>query len=471
MEGLGRAQPARYHRRVPATFPEIRQFTPRLVPNRDPRPPSPEAAPGSGSAATEPDARTRAWCQAVSAGFHDHDPSEAGLRRIASAAQRSGALLTEVRADTTSPDPALADRPVGTFSVFDGLANLGAGQMVPAGLITGVTVRPTHKRRGLLRAMMTLNLAQLAARDVPLALLTASNAQLYGRYGFQTVVRESRVTVSPGPGFSLRTPTTGRVEVVTMGWLLPRMPQVFDRYHRRMRGSTTRYEGYYEDLYHDPKADRVDGKFVAAVHIDDTDNLDGYVTFEIEGSPALKVRELVAATPAAELALWDHLNRVELIKEIVAPTVPEDSLLPLALVDQRSMRTTSVSDALWARVLDPVQVLDARPYTVAARGAHLQVAFAVEDELGHASGAYRVVTAPEGVQVTRLAGPESAPAGPDIPTPVRLTVQALSALAFGSATASDLAGAQMISGAGEGELEVMDALFAPVGRAGFMSHF
>ncbi|MDN6429791.1 MAG: sterol carrier protein domain-containing protein, partial [Propionibacterium sp.] len=53
----------------------------------------------------------------------------------------------------------------------------------------------------------------------------------------------------------------------------------------------------------------------------------------------------------------------------------------------------------------------------------------------------------------------------------RVSVQALAALVFASATATQLAGARMITGADAALLEVLDAIFAPVGRTGFLSHF
>lgn len=458
---------------MPDSSLDLRQFTPGLACPEVASPTASEAEPPIPGTlpAQEPDARTRAWCEAVFTGFNESDPSDVAIRRVAAAAKHTGSLLTEVSADTPSPDPDLAQRPVGTFAVFDGEVNLGAGRMVPAAQITSVTVRPTHKRRGILRSMMTHNLAQLAERHVPLALLTATNAVLYGRYGFQTVLRESQVSVASGPGFALRTGMTGRVEAVTLAWLLPRMPEVFALYHQRMRGSTTRFEGYYEDLYLDARSEKVDGKYLAAVHIDDNRELDGYVTFEFQEPSRLKVRELVAATPGAELALWDHLNRVELVKEITAGTLPEDSLLPLALLDERALRTNAVSDALWARILDPVQVLEERAYSVAARRAHLQAEFLVEDDLGHASGAYRVALSPQGPQVHRLAEAGPGAPDPDVAAFPRVSVQALAALVFGSATTTQLAAAQMITGAEDPVRETMDALFAPVGRAGFLSHF
>ncbi len=414
------------------------------------------------------DDRTLRWLSATSDGFHETGASQVQELRNARMLAHNNVLMTEFAPTDSSPDPETADKPVATYAVFDGAVNLGASHMLPAAQITCVTVRPTHKRRGLLRAMMMLNLSQLAKRGVTMALLTASNASLYGRYGFQTVIRESELTVVPQATFALKVPLPGRVETVTIGWLVPHMQEIFDRYHAATRGSVTRYEGYYEDLYFEKTADTPDAKLSGAVHFGEDGVIDGYATYRAEVPASLKVIEVIAATPQAELALWRHLSAIELVKEIKYPHHPEDSPLPLALLDQRLARTELLSDALWARVFDPVAVLNARPYTLAARNSGLRTTLIVEDDLGFASGRYEVAMSPDGAHVGRVEDEASA-----VPTGVvaRVSVQALSALAFGSETASSLSGAGLIDGADADALEVLDSIFAPVGRAGFMSFF
>src|SRR5579864_5573063 len=56
--------------------------------------------------------------------------------------------------------------------------------VVPAAGVTWVGVLPTHRRRGLLTQMMTCQLEDVAAGHEPLAILTASEAGIYGRFGY-----------------------------------------------------------------------------------------------------------------------------------------------------------------------------------------------------------------------------------------------------------------------------------------------
>src|SRR5690348_8483238 len=59
------------------------------------------------------------------------------------------------------------------------------GGVAPAAHVTGVGVAPTHRRRGLLRAMMHRQLAEVAeAGREPVAVLWASETTIYPRFGY-----------------------------------------------------------------------------------------------------------------------------------------------------------------------------------------------------------------------------------------------------------------------------------------------
>ncbi len=58
------------------------------------------------------------------------------------------------------------------------------GAILPAAGVSAVTVRPTHRRRGLLRSMMVRLLDEAVEHGEPVAMLTASEASIYRRFGF-----------------------------------------------------------------------------------------------------------------------------------------------------------------------------------------------------------------------------------------------------------------------------------------------
>src|ERR1700704_2914981 len=58
------------------------------------------------------------------------------------------------------------------------------GAVLPSGGVTVVGVYPTHRRRGVLRAMMDAQLRDIHQRGEPIAALWASEETIYGRFGY-----------------------------------------------------------------------------------------------------------------------------------------------------------------------------------------------------------------------------------------------------------------------------------------------
>ena len=87
----------------------------------------------------------------------------------------------------TELDRALAayagDRIVGTAGIFTLDVSVPGGQLPAAG-VTMVGVHPTHRRRGILTAMMRAQLEAIHERGEPLAILWASEGGIYGRFGY-----------------------------------------------------------------------------------------------------------------------------------------------------------------------------------------------------------------------------------------------------------------------------------------------
>jgi predicted acetyltransferase len=74
------------------------------------------------------------------------------------------------------------------------------GRTVPAAAVSWVGVLPTHRRRGVLRALMDHQLGSVheAGRE-PIAVLWASEPPIYGRYGYGLASRHWSLTVPRSP--------------------------------------------------------------------------------------------------------------------------------------------------------------------------------------------------------------------------------------------------------------------------------
>jgi predicted acetyltransferase len=99
------------------------------------------------------------------------------------------------------------DQVVGTAGAFTFRVTVPGGASVPAAGITMVSVAATHRRRGLLRSMMRRQLDDIRGWGEPLAVLTASEPAIYGRFGYGIATEQlnaeidtSRVRLSVPPG-------------------------------------------------------------------------------------------------------------------------------------------------------------------------------------------------------------------------------------------------------------------------------
>ncbi|MFE2240876.1 GNAT family N-acetyltransferase, partial [Streptomyces virginiae] len=88
----------------------------------------------------------------------------------------------------TEPDRALGvwqgETCVGSAAAFSFRLSVPGGALVPTAAVSFVGVAPTHRRRGVLGSLMRRQLDDVRAAGEPLAVLTASDPAIYGRFGY-----------------------------------------------------------------------------------------------------------------------------------------------------------------------------------------------------------------------------------------------------------------------------------------------
>lgn len=335
----------------------------------------------------EPDRRTSEWTQQLGLAFHDQGANNKQLAfRARGFSEDNWQLYGAYARDL--PATALPG-PVATFAQFEKTFNPGAGP-IPACLISGVTVRPTHRRRGFLRTMMHHHLASAAQDGYSTALLFATEGGIYRRFGFGAAAYQHEIEVDTTDNFALLHPTSGRVELTDAKNLMTIAPSVFDQFHRQQPGSIdrlSRYRGIIAGL-----ADRTgnaDPTIRAALHYDDSGDIDGYVSYKFAGwsvTPrTVDVIDLVATAPSAYLALWEFLAAIDLVERVRWPNAPADDPLAAALADPRVVRATGTQDELWMRILDAGALLASRRYL-----GDGDLVLRVDDPLGYTSGQYEL---------------------------------------------------------------------------------
>ncbi|WP_051471128.1 GNAT family N-acetyltransferase [Patulibacter minatonensis] len=348
------------------------------------------------------------------------------------------------------------DRIVGTTGAWSW--DLGVpGGTLPVAAITIVTVLPTHRRRGILRALMERATADARDRGEPLAALWASEGGIYGRFGYgpATWVREGRAQLRGGLG--LRPPTTGPeadlpLRLLTAEEAHPVVAPVFERARARRGGLLSRDGTWWTvRLLADEPEDRGGASPLRVVVAGD----DGYALYRVrEGATTgpvsawttVEVAELVAVTPAAERALLAFLSSIDLADELVLDARPVDDPLLHTTADVRAIVPGTPADALWLRILDV-------PAAVAGRSWAADVDLVLE------------VLHPEDPVVAgrwRLRGTSGAPgavvaARTDGPADLVLHARDLGSLYLGGATATGLRDAGAINEATAGTAVALDA--------------
>jgi predicted acetyltransferase len=403
-----------------------------------------------------PDARTAPWMDAVGMGFHETQASPELAARTAAnfIADQETFLGVYVK----NPLPGSVDEtwPAGTFTWFHKALSWGDGATVDTQAISAVTVRPTERRRGILRAMMTHALTRGVEEGFAMASLTASEGTIYRRFGFGSAIRERAVSVRRNRALPFLAPTSGTVSVVPLAWLADGVGQdVFARFHERTPGSMVRNTGTWPFVFGEYGPDGEKAKGVrAAVHRPHSDSsaVDGYVTWRVAGSgseTAVEIVDLVYATDEAYLSLWEFLLSIDLNDVVKYTRSRLDDPIVTALGDNRAYDVDHEEDHVWLRVLDVAATLSSRPYAVDGR-----IVLAVTDSLGFATGTYRLDVVSGAGTVTRVSDDDA----PD----VTLDVADLGALLLGSVSPVTLAAAGLLRATDPAVAVLLRAMLLPV---------
>lgn len=332
------------------------------------------------------------YIRAVEAGFGHPDPEEQEIAHWSA--------LTEVDRHLVARS---SGEIVGTAGAHTFQWTVPGPALVPAAGVTAVTVRTDARRRGVLTRMMEHQLRDVAARGEPLAILEASEAVIYGRFGYGLCTTHARIKVhSDRAVYRPDAPSGGRVRMVGPDEAGKVLPRIHDRVRRTTVGDLPRPAVWWEWWLKDLRALRrpgTGGGRYHVVHETPKGQADGYAAYRVQGDwgPAgpqgvVHVEEVTAESPAAYAALWRHLLDVDLTRSVTG-LASVDEPLRLILTDPRQLTTVGVQDFLWTRILDVPAALSARHYAIEG-----SLVLEVADTFGDrwAAGRFELVAGPDG---------------------------------------------------------------------------
>ena len=244
---------------------------------------------------------------------------------------------------------------------------------VPGGALrcsgtTVVGVSPTHRRRGLLRAMMRVGLDEAHARGEPLAALWASEEPIYGRFGYGQAGFAGEVSIQKGhDAFASRRERSGTVRLVQPEEALEVFPPLRDALARQRPGMPTRSRDWWQFRTLVAQTRGAANRF-ALLELDDAPAAYAIYRHDPKWEGGVSAARLVAveaigAEPAAVAELWRFLLDIDWVETISASLLPPDHPLFFLLAEPRRMRYR-LGDGLWVRLIDVGAALAGRSYPI-----------------------------------------------------------------------------------------------------------
>jgi predicted acetyltransferase len=284
-------------------------------------------------------------------------------------------------------------RAVGFSAAYEFELTIPGGSLPTAG-VTWVGVMPTHRRRGILRRMMVQMLCDARERGEPLAALYASEAAIYGRFGYGLAslsldldAWSDRIVFRDDSG------PQGSVRLVDFDEAVRLFPPFYDGLRKSRPGMLSRSEHWWRfhrltDYPH--RSGGASKRYNAAFELDG--ELRGYAVYRLKGEweggyPNGEVRLIEAFSDAAASTreLWRYLSGIDLMTHVKCDFFDTASPLPLQVVDMRALHIRA-RDGLWIRLVDVEAALRARSYA-----ADDTVVIEVrDDQLEWNPGRYRV---------------------------------------------------------------------------------
>ncbi|MDI3291212.1 GNAT family N-acetyltransferase [Polyangium sp. 15x6] len=326
----------------------------------------------------------------------------------------------------------------------------GGGEVACAGL-TMVAVMPTHRRRGVLTAMMRLHLDEARARKQALAALWTTEGPIYGRYGYGLASLAGDISLDrSAAAFADARPLPFSARLVPEAEAAERFPPIWENARKLHPGMPSRSPAWWRRRrLSDPGSTPAGGGPLQRVLIEIDGRPEAYALYHVEHkwdahvtAGTVNVLEAMGQSPAGTRAVWRYLLDIDLMRKVTATNLPVDHPLFVLLAEPRCLHFTTY-DALWTRIVDVPSALAARAY-----GARDSIVLDIEDTFcPWNTGRFRLDGGERRVTPTNDA--------PDL----RLPIEALGSAYLGGVSFTQLADGGRVEVLTEGAAARADGLF------------
>jgi predicted acetyltransferase len=260
------------------------------------------------------------------------------------------------------------ERIVGGAGAFAFRLSIPGGE-VPAGGVTVVGVLPSHRRRGILTALMRAQLDDSRARGDAAAVLWASEGTIYPRFGYGLASRIGSMRLAAErTRFASPFEPRGVVRLVDAAEAAALFPPLYDEVFAQRAGMVGRTGVWWETRrLRDNPSQPTPPKNFALLELDGAPA--GYVIYKVKqdwdgagfSKGSVEVVEAIAPTADATRELWRWIFDFDWTSEFTANFLPLDHPLFLLLAEPRRL-SFQLNDGVWVRLLDVAAALGARSY-------------------------------------------------------------------------------------------------------------
>jgi predicted acetyltransferase len=285
-------------------------------------------------------------------------------------------------------DPAGAEPevPIATVNSWIGPLTMPGERAIDAWAVSGVTVAPTHRRRGIQRQMMEAELRTAARLGVPISMLTVSESSIYGRYGYGCAALAADYRIDTRRARWTGPTPDGRVDLIDVSAFRRLAPELFERVRLLQPGQIRPSERRWDQFCGFATGDGDAAKKRRAVQYRDAAGVvRGLALYTVAEDPAdftahtAQVLSVIAETDDAYAALWRFLVELDLIATLRYDQGSIDEPLRWMVSDFRAVEVKPF-DMQYLRVLDVKAAFEGRPLGPG------EIAVQVTDPLGFAAG-------------------------------------------------------------------------------------
>jgi predicted acetyltransferase len=299
---------------------------------------------------------------------------------------------------------------VGLGSIYSLDMSVPGGAQVPTAGVTWVGVLATHRRRGILTAMMRRMVDDTRDRGIePVMALWALDPGIYGRFGYGIASRSLECAIPTTRSNLLYAgPTEGlQVRLADPADVRKDLATVAEQVNAYRAGGLARTDSWWDLHLQDLPHSRGGASALRAFVVSDASGPRAYALFRTKISfdepvPAgdLIVRETAYVDPRAAALLWRTLLGHDMVATVKVENLPVDDPLLWLLGDARSPKPT-LQDGLHIRIVDVPRALEARTYATP-----VDVVFELADTFAPwCAGRYRLTAGPDGASCTPTQDP------------------------------------------------------------------